>query len=269
MYEFPCDSQITAVVRVGGGSVEIVAEERASATVDVRPFDDSESARETAAHTRVEMHQNRLLVEAPEASGWIFRRSPRLRVDIRLPLDSSVQLKVASADISCHGRYEGVAVNSASGDVYVEQVTGDVSANTASGDVRIVEAGGSVRVNAASGDFAAQAVRGPVVAHSASGDVEIDEAAADIRATTASGNVRIGSTRRGTTRINSASGDVSIGVAAGTGVWLDLTTISGSTRSDLAVSDQPTAGEQHQLNLEVRTMSGDIDVHRVSLPAAA
>lgn len=264
MYEFDCPTPVHLLTRLGGGALEIVAEPRATATVEVAPYDDSDAAREAAANTRVDLRDGRLVVEPPEIGAWLFRRSPRLRVDVRVPLGCTLHVKVASASVSCHGRYASAVVNSASGDIYVEQVTGDLSANTASGDVRLIEVGGHLRVIAASGDLSAQAVGGEVTAHAASGQVEIEQAGAGVRATTASGDVRVGAARRGTIRINTASGDVSVGVAQGTGVWLDLITMSGATRSDLAVGEP--AGARRDLTVQVRTASGDIDLHRVAGP---
>jgi predicted membrane protein len=73
----------------------------------------------------------------------------------------------------------------------------------------------------------------------------------------------------GTVRANSASGDVTIGVAAGIGVWLDLTSISGDTRTDLTMPTGHADQSAAALNLQVRTVSGDIDVHRAPAHAAA
>ena len=72
----------------------------------------------------------------------------------------------------------------------------------------------------------------------------------------------------------SASGDVKIGVEAGTGVWLDVNTASGSTRNELTMgADAPgatAASTGATLELRVRTASGDIDIRRVTgaFPAA-
>lgn len=262
MPEFTCPEPITVTARLGSGTIEITAEDRPTATVDVSPYDNSDSSREAAANTRVEMHDGRLLIEAPETGGFMFRRSPRIRVDVRVPADSALEVKVASADLSAHGRFASAAVKSASGGVYLDHVTGDATVSTASGGVRVVRVDGALRVNAASGDVNAHAVNGAVTAHAASGDVEIDVAGGSVEAKTASGDVRVGSARRGAVRVNSASGDVQVGVESGTGVWLDLTTISGSTRSDLSTSDAPANGEP-ALTIQVRTLSGDIEIHRV------
>ncbi|HET8661940.1 MAG TPA: DUF4097 family beta strand repeat-containing protein [Micromonosporaceae bacterium] len=266
MPEFTCPGPITLTARLGGGSIEVVAEDRPNATVEVLPYDTSDSSREAAANTRVEMHDARLHIEAPETGGFVFRRSPRVRVEARVPTDSALEAKVASADLTAHGRFTSAAVKSASGEVHLDHVTGDATIGTASGDVRVVRVDGALRVNAASGDVSAHAVTGPVTAHAASGGVEIDLAGGSVQAQTASGDVRVGSARRGAVNVTSASGDVEVGVEPGTGVWLDLTTLSGSTRSDLSTSDAPASGEP-ALTIQVRTMSGDIDVHRVKAAA--
>ncbi|MFS8479253.1 MAG: DUF4097 family beta strand repeat-containing protein [Micromonosporaceae bacterium] len=267
MYEFDCPAPVHVLTRLGAGSLEITAEPRETATVEVTPYDETDAGREAAARTRVDLRDGRLTVEAPE--GWLLRRSPRLRVALRVPLDCTLHVKVASADTNCRGRYADAVVNTASGDVYVEHVTGDVSANTASGDLRFVEVGGQLRVNMASGDITAQAVGGELTIHSASGEVAVEQIAAGARVTTASGDVRIGAARRGVVRITCASGDVSVGVTEGTGVWLDLVTMSGKTRSDLSVTPAAPATGRPGLTVQVRTASGDIDVHRVTQPAAA
>jgi DUF4097 and DUF4098 domain-containing protein YvlB len=267
MHEFPAAGPLAVEIRVTAGNVEVTAEQRDSATVAVEPADNSDAAREAAAQTLVEQRGDRLVIETPESSGWPLRwRSARVRVHARIPLDSTIQLKVASADVNCQGRYASATISTASGDAYVEHVTGDLSANTASGDLRVTEVGGQLKLNAASGDLAAQVVGGEVAVKSASGDVEIEQANSGVRVSTASGDIRLGRIHRGEFHLNSASGDVSIGIAAGTGVWLDLSTLSGSTRSDLSVNDSAPSG-QHSANVHVKTMSGDIHLRRVSAPA--
>ena len=269
MYEFSCTGPVGVEARMGGGTVEIQAtgtpEEGVS--VDVQPYDDSDAAADAAARTRVEMRGDTLVLTAPETSGWILRRSPKIQVVARVPRDSSVRLKIVSADVTCHGRYAGIRVNSASGDVYAEHVTGDLTVAGASADLRVVRVDGRLTVSNASGDTSAQQIAGPVDVKTASGDVEIEEAGGDVRAQTASGDIRLGTVRRGTVGVRSVSGDVSIGVPAGTGVWLDLNTLSGQTHCDLAPTDTPSG--RHDLTIQARAVSGDVEVRRVTLPAAA
>jgi Toastrack DUF4097 len=270
VYEFDCPRPVALSLRIAGGGAEIVAEERATASVDVRPFDGSDAAREAADRTRVDLRDGVLVVEAPEWTGWLFRRGPRVRVTVHLPQDGDLTVKVASADVRAVGRYGAASVTTASGDVFVDHVTGAMVATTASGDLRLGRVDAELRLNTASGDISVGRVGGDASAHSASGDVTIDRADASVKATTASGDVRVGVASTGTMKINTASGDVSVGVAPGTGVWLDLTSMSGDTRTDLAMPEGG-GGDQSSatLNLAVRTASGDIDVHRAPMSAAA
>jgi hypothetical protein len=84
-----------------------------------------------------------------------------------------------------------------------------------------------------------------------------------VRAETASGHIEVGSLRQGQARLRTASGDVEVGVAAGTGVWLDLDTASGKSVTDLTMrGDTPPGDGAATLELRVRTASGDILVRR-------
>lgn len=273
MPEFPTPGPITVDIRLAGGSVDLHAEPRATAMVEVAPYDDSDASQEAADRTRVELSGDTLVIAAPDVSGWLLRRSPRLRVSVRVPTGSGVRLKVATADITCHGEWADVRLGTAAGDAYIEAVTGDLTVNTASGDVRAVRVGGRLTVKTASGDVSAQDVAGSVDVKSASGDLQVEDAGADLSATTASGNVTVGASRHGTVKTTTVAGDVSIGVVSGTGVWLDLNTLSGRTQSDLTLTGGGDPGTPSatgpDLTVQVRTVSGNIDIHRVTLPATA
>lgn len=269
MYEYPAPGPITATVKLGGGALSISAEQRDTATVDVQPFDSSEASRQAAEKIKVELRGADLIVETEDGGSWLFRRGARLRVDVRLPLDSRLHVKIASAAVRCTGRYATAAVSSASGDVYVEEATGDVTAQTASGDVAVERAGGRVKAQTASGSLDVRYAGGDLTINSASGDARVGVAGASVNANTASGDIDLGVVRQGTVKINSASGDVRVGVLAGTAVWLDLSTMSGDTSSDLNVGGGEVPPSGSQLTLQVRTMSGDIEVHRVVPPTSA
>jgi DUF4097 and DUF4098 domain-containing protein YvlB len=259
MPEFPVSGPITVHVRVPAGSVEVVAGERTSAAVDIQPSDGRPESAELAAETRADLRGDTLTIAVPEHLGW-RRGSGSIAVAVHVPLDSSVHVKAASADTSLHGRFARADVESASGDAYAEHVTGDATFQTASGDVRTGRVGGNLRVKGASGDVTAQHVGGSLGVKSASGDVEVEELGADADVKTASGDVRIAASTRGTLNINTVSGDVGVGVRPGTGVWLDVSTVSGRTRNGLDMGAGADANG-HDLALQLRTVSGDIDIH--------
>jgi len=267
MYEFACDRPITIDVRVPAGVVEIVAEERASASVEVTPQDGSDTSRQAAAETLVEMNGDTLVVHAPKDGGWLWRRGPRLRVTARVPVDTALSLGMASADARCHGRYRAASVRTASGDVTLDEVTGDAAVHSASGDIEVRTVGGSLRLNSASGDVALGRVGGDASVNTASGDVMINDVSGDVTARTASGDIRIRAAHRGRFQAKTASGDVQIGVVQGVGVWLDVSSLSGSTRSDLTMGEAPV-DRTADLTLSIRTLSGDVEITRTA-PAPA
>ena len=265
-YDFPTAAPLTAVVKLGAGLVTVIAEERASATATVTPVDDNEAGRAAAARTTVELRGDELIIEAPDLSGgWPLRRGAKLRVDLRLPLDSSLRARSGSSDVRCEGRLRNVSLQSGSGDLTLGEALGEVSATTGSGDVNAGTVGGSLRVNTGSGDVAARRVGEALSVNSASGDVSIGEVGGTVNIKSAAAEVRVGAVR-GDVKINSASGDVVLGVPAGTPVWLDLHSLSGDARSELTPTGAPPSGQP--VRLQVRSLSGSIRVH-TAIPATA
>jgi hypothetical protein len=269
MPDFDCPQPVPVIVKLAGGALDIVAEPRGTASVVVSPWDDSEGSRQAAERTTVELRDGRLVVETQDGAAFFLLRRARVRVDMRVPLDCPLTVKVASADVRCAGRYAELNLTTASGDAAVEHVTGDASITSASGHVLVDRVDGRARVNGASGDVTVTSVQGDISGTTASGDFTVDEAGGSVKVSTASGDLRVGCVRRGTTQLKSASGDVSVGIAKGTGVWLDISTVSGRTRNGLSMDAVPPAGGEAQLTLAIRTVSGDVDLHRVAVPAAA
>jgi hypothetical protein len=269
VHEFPCTGPIRADVRVRAGVITVTAEDRHTASVRVMPHDNSDASAAAAEETTVTFDDGRLRVEMPESdrSGWILRRSGRVRVDLRVPLDSRLAAYSGSADVHTTGRLGTATVRTGSGDVYVNEIDGDLTVDSGSGDVRVDLVGGALGVKTGSGDVRVIMTRGPMTAQVASGDVAVDHAAGAVRVSTASGDVRVGAAGGDQVQIKAASGDVSVGVPVGTKVWLDLSTLSGSTTTDLQVSGSAPPSDV-QLNVRIHTLSGDIHLHRVGKPAS-
>jgi DUF4097 and DUF4098 domain-containing protein YvlB len=266
MREFDCPEPITLNAKLPAGALYVVAEPRHTATVEVKPYEDTESCRDAAERTVVQLRGDTLYVEAPDT--W-RRRNGRIRVEVRLPEDCRLHVKVASADAHLTGRYGDSVVDAASGDVELGHIAGWLRLHAASGDVRVDRVDGELAVDTASGDITLGYAGGDTTVRTASGDVTLARAEGSVRAKTASGDLRLDSVRRGEVRLSSSSGDVEVGVAAGTSVWLDLSTAAGTTRSDLSqLEGRPTNG-QPDLSLYVSTASGDIELRRVPVAAAA
>ena len=244
--------------------------------VDVRPANpDSTADVEHAAATTVEQRGDTIEVIAPTSKGW-FGRSPRLDIRAVVPAHSRVDADVKSADVQLAGELGRVAVSTASGDVSIEHaaelqvthapvaivscrsVAGDATVTTASGDARldaVVRIGGAVhRLGRRDRRSRRRRRTGadPPPAMSVIGHAD-----GSVTVRTASGDVRVDSVRRGTVEIDSASGDVEIGVAAGTAAWLDVQALSGSVSSSLDPTDAP-GDDAETVSIHAHTLSGDV-----------
>ena len=78
------------------------------------------------------------------------------------------------------------------------------------------------------------------------------------------GDVAIDSVVSGDVRVNSASGDIEVGIAKGSRLLVDAQTLSGDTSSELDLESGNTieTDEGPLVELKARSMSGDISVKR-------
>jgi len=269
-YEFQNPGPVNADIRIVSGALNVDAGEHDVITVSVEPADNSTASHEAAAETRVALEGKHLVVHVPRGKGWAILRGPKLNVTVKVAAQSVLNVKTASADVTCRGVYNDALVHTASGDVFVDRVQKEMSVNSASGDVRVGWVGGSLRAHSASGNISVQHSGQDADITAASGDIEVARADGGVLAKTASGDVKVGVAFKDEVRAHTASGDVSVGVAAGTGVWLDLTTASGRTTSDLNMHGNMRGGQEPPagtaaLRIKVRTASGDINLRRVAV----
>ena len=250
-------------VRNPAGSVTVRAVEGAARLeVSVEPLDDA--AEQLLDRVEVDVREGnadsptRLRVTVPERR---LLRTPAFAVRITTPAGTAARIAVASADVELTGRLGALDLSSASADLDVEQGT-DVRLRTASGDARvgIVDGGGSIA--SASGDVRVGRAAGTLQLRTASGDVSVEQAAADVAISTASGDVTVAAATGGVVQVKTVSGDASVGVIPGLRVWLDLSSVSGRMESQL---DDGAAGDgPPELTLNLRSVSGDMRIHRTT-----
>lgn len=256
-------------VRNPAGTVEVVATDTATSTVEVRPLSDSKEARDLADQTRVQLSADgrRLTVAVPERRLALFSRSTRIAITVEVPAGSRARLSAASAESTCRGRLARLEVHTASGTVSAEEVTGLADVRAASGAVRLGATGDAV-VKTASGMVRIGSATGHVRVHVASGRVEVGTAEESVLVQSASGDITVDEVSHGRTELSTASGDLRIGVRAGVVTRLDLVTVSGRVRSELPVEDTPPPGGT-PLDIRAKTVSGNILVTRSAGSAAA
>lgn len=259
-WEFACSETIDANVSIASGTVSVTTAPTDVVTVEIHKGRSNDHDDQLADDVSVDYSDRHLVIaELPKRGlGW---RSSSLHVAITMPTGSRAAVQAASADVTCRGEYGGVDIRTASGKIDVETVRGPAEISTMSGGVQLKEAF-EPTIQTASGRISVRHAIGDVMTRTASGNITIGAADASVTARTASGQVRVLSITRGRGDLNSVSGDVEVRVVPGTGVFLDLASVTGRVTSDLSSFDQEDGDAE--LQLVCRTVSGSLHVARAT-----
>jgi Putative adhesin len=260
-------------IRLAAGDIEIDPTLDGRAEVELIAHD--EESQDLVANARVELEDRggrpHLLIDIPKRRGGsfslgsLFNRSG-ISCSIRCPHESGVSLRSKSAELTARGTIGALNVTTASGDVEVDRVTGGVNVKSASADVSAREIGDGASIHSASGDIDIEIARGPLNLNSVSGDISIGEAYDNVNANTVSGDQDHGAVLRGKLNIVAVSGDITVGVRRGSRAYLDCSTVSGDTSSDLAVGAAEPEGDGPLVEIRAKTVSGDIRITRAPAP---
>ncbi|MFE2867640.1 DUF4097 domain-containing protein [Embleya sp. NPDC059259] len=278
VYETP--EPIFATVELEAGLLRISASERTDTVVEVRPSDPSQAGDVRAAEqTSIRYRSGRLTVRTPESrTRSFFGRSPSVEVTIELPTDSRVEGKAAAADIHTEGRIGeagfsvaagnirldrtgALKLDATSGDVSVAHSVGHTDVTTSAGEIRIDRIDGTAVVRNTSGGISLGAVSGDLRLNTTLGDITVERALTTVGAKTVSGDVRIREVVHGAVRLETASGELEVGIRKGTSAWLDLKSPAGRIHNSLNSADGPSAGDD-TVEVRARTLSGDIVIRR-------
>ena len=271
-YEFETHEPVDLYVELGKGDIIVTATDTTATTVEV----------EGREPERVEVRQDgrQISVIGPKSNRGLFGGEPQYVVTISLPTRSNAVVKSGSADVQMNGTFGHGQVKSGSGDCTLDTFEAPVIVETGSGDIGITRAAAELRIKSGSGDVTVEQVDGtssvstgsgdvelgttkaPTVVKTGSGDLEIGYANEGVSMSTGSGDMRIRHASKGKVTAKGASGDVLVGIPAGTPVWTDLTTVSGDISSDLQGAGQPEPGADY-VELRAKTVSGDIVLTQV------
>lgn len=280
MQVFETPGSVTLRFRLPSGRVVITTADQQQTSVELVPLgrggsDAVEnvevSCSETAGGHIVTVEEKDRIRWGPLRITW----GADVEVRVTCPLGADLELAGGSTDLRADGVLGEVSASSASGDIQLETVSRKLQAKTASGDitVRAIEAGGSTVT--VSGDLDIGRVEATLSARSVSGDARVRAVRAPLTLTTTSGDAEVESVEAGEVRVQTVSGDVRIGVARGTRVFIDAASISGSLTSELGLADDEPAGDSESegepspvVPLHVKTVSGDVSLVRAT-PVAA
>ena len=258
-------------LEVKGGSTDLTVN-GAIASVNFNSASGDAQLDEVTGDTSAKVASGDLSVSAVAGDLSFYSASGDIRAD---SVGGKIVARTASGDVEVGQVNNKVNVTTVSGDVRLGNlVGGNVNLQAVSGDIEVGVAPGShlyldLSFYSASGDIRADSVGGKIVARTASGDVEVGQVNNKVNVTTVSGDVRLGNLVGGNVNLQAVSGDIEVGVAPGSHLYLDLSSLSGSTESDLSVSDSPqpsapAAGAAKEAALKAATVSGDIRVRHSS-----
>jgi DUF4097 and DUF4098 domain-containing protein YvlB len=279
MPTFDTPQPVSATIELVSGGIHVIASARSDTIVEVRPRhpgNDLDVA--AAAQTRVEYGDGKLIVKAAKRLQSLFSsRAGAVEVTVRLPSGSHVRghssdgdfrgegqlgdcwFKTASGDVSLH-EASSVKLTTMMGVIHVSKVAGDCAV-TGSGEVRIGEIHGTGSVQNLNGDSWVGTVAGDISLNSAHGNISVERAGAAVSARTAFGAVLIGEVARGKVVLQSAYGDLEVGIRKGTAAWLNVKSNSGAVRSTLDQAEGPGNGGE-TAEIRARTYDGNIFIRR-------
>lgn len=280
MPKFETPEPISVVLELGVANVRIAASDRTDTIVEVRPSDEAdESDVKAARQIRVEYANGTLQVTGSKARMFDFSRESRsVDVSIDLPGDSKLSSEIQAGGIRCTGSLGECDVKISAGNVQLERtgplrlrtsaghvtadtVTGDAEVSTGSGRIQIGEVVGTAVIKNSNGDTLIDAATGDVRVRSANGDIHIERAGADVEAKTSNGSIRLDEVVRGSIALDTAMGDLEIGIAEGTAAWLSVNTGFGQVRNLLENADRPSESGK-TVEVRGRTSYGDITIRR-------
>jgi DUF4097 and DUF4098 domain-containing protein YvlB len=280
MRTFDTPHPITATLDVIVGDVRISAGDGASTVVNVRPTDASSAEDVKAAEqTRVEYSNEQLLVRAPKLRSWIPRsHGGSIDVTIELPAGSQLRATGQMTDFGAEGRLgdvriktgmgqialdavDALSVKSGIGDVSVGRASGHAEVTVGSGDVRLRELATSAVVKNSNRDTWIGSAGGDLRINAANGSISVDLAQASVVAKSSNGDVRLGEVARGSVVLETALGDLEVGIPEGTPAWLDARATAGRVENTLEAASEPGASAE-TVEVRARTTAGNVLIRR-------
>lgn len=280
MPSFATPEPITAVIEPGVGNIRVIASERTDTVVDVRPSNEAESSDvKAASQTTVEFSGGTLTVKGPKMRPLDFSSKSRsIEVTVELPTGSRVQGNTGLGDLYGSGRLGAcrfksgtghvqldetgeLHLHTATGNVTVDRVIGNIDIATSSGRVRLGKLTGTAAVKNSNGTTTIGSVAGAVRVRAANGDITVEHAEDSVEAKTANGSVRVLDAVRGAVTLETAMGDIEVGIREGSAAWLDVKTRFGRVNNEMKTATEPGA-QTDTVEVRANTGFGDITVHR-------
>ncbi|MFE7777300.1 DUF4097 domain-containing protein [Streptomyces sp. NPDC057445] len=268
---------ITVTLEFDIGNVRITASKRTDTVVEVLPSNGADDADVRAVQqTKVTYANGVLTIKGPRKRS-LFGKSGSIDVTVELPNGSHLRGTSPMGDYTCEGPLGECRVKTSLGDILLAEagVThlrtdhGDIRVDRAVGDAEIHGAGrieigeiaGSATVKNGNGETAIGEITGGLKANSSNGRITVGVAHASVEAKSANGAIHLNDVTRGVIQLQTAAGDVEIGIRESTAAWLDVNSRIGTVRNSLGTAEGPGTSDE-TVEIHARTGVGDIVIRR-------
>lgn len=217
-------------------------------------------------------------VERKSERGWKNYRIQNSRIDltvangVKLDIDnssgdvnvanlraSSSRIEASSGDITLRKVVANLKVETSSGDIDIDGLTGDSDIESTSGDQEIFNTKGNIESRASSGDIKISGFEGDLEVKATSGDVELRNGKGAIRARTSSGEIDgYGVELTDDSYLNATSGNVEMDFVNNiSDLSFDLTATSGDLEVGNKSGEKRLLIDRGGIKVSGTTSSGD------------
>ena len=277
MPTFATPGPIIATVVVGGAQVRVTASDRTDTVVLVEPINKaSQSDVKVANKTKVDFADGQLSVKTTKSGD----KNGSVAITIDLPAGSSLVAYLAHSDVHADGsfgecelhlasgrvqldRINALQANIAAGEVAIGHIAGRANIDGSAVDMRISEIKDTVRLSSSGGQIWIGHASADLDLSSGSGGFDIDRADGSVTAKTGNGAIRIGRLTRGQAELLNGSGNIEVGISAGTAARVDANSERGSVRNSVPPQEDPETSD-NKVTVHARTRHGDIIIQRAA-----
>ncbi len=280
MSKFETPQPITANIEPGNGYVTIIAGDRVDTVVDIRPTNpENESDTDAAERTTVDFAGNTLTIRGPKLNPFSWSNKTRsIDVTIEVPTGSHIHGKSRMGDLTSTGRLGDVSyktglghvqfdeaatvsVTTATGNVLGNRITGNATITTASGRLHVGELADRGVLNNSNGITVVGAARGRSRSAPPTATSPSRRRPTTSRRRPLTARSGCSTTVRGSLTLETAMGEIEVGVHEGSAAWLDVKTKFGLVRNEMSASGAP-ADRADKVEIHANTAFGDVTVRR-------
>lgn len=201
---------------------------------------------------RVELLGNRLRIESSKA---LPLRAVPLSVVVRAPSGSHVSSQTGAADVLVTGDAGRLDLTTGTGTVSADRAAGEAKVNSGAGTVRLGTMLGALKAKTGGGDVEVASIGGTSTLVTGTGDVWLGAVQGSVQVRTGSGDLTVADAASGEIHLTTGSGHIRVGIRQGTLARVDLSSSSGTARSELDVSAEPLGDAA--VTIKGRTGSGN------------